>query len=274
MTGLPDPVLADSITKLGPDGEAQVVVTGSHGGIFAAATAYKARCRATIFHDAGVGRDNAGIGGLDWLATQGMAAAAVDHRTAPIGNAGLMLAQGVISHANALARDLGVTTGMDCGQAADLLAAADQPTADCPEISEARHVETPVQGGRRLILVDSASLVLPEDAGQVVVTGSHGAVFGADPANALRVDAFLALFNDAGGAAVSRLPALQARGIAAATVAAHSARIGDARSTWETGIISNMNPAAKALGARTGMPARDLVNAALQAKDRARPPLP
>lgn len=271
---MPEPVLADSITKLPATGAGRVVITGSHGGVFAAALAFKARCRATIFHDAGVGRDNAGIGGLNWLDTLGMAAATVDHRSARIGDAAQMLAQGVISHANTQARALGVTSGMVCRQAAGLLAAARQPGADCPDIHEARYVETPVTGGRHLILVDSASLVLPEDAGQVVVTGSHGAVFGADPANALRVDARLVLFNDAGGAAVSRLPALQARGIAAATVAADSARIGDARSTWQTGVISAMNPAAVALGAKKGMTARELVNAALQAKDRARPPFP
>jgi len=72
-----------------------------------------------------------------------------------------------------------------------------------------------------------------------------------------------ALFNDAGigidEAGVTRLPALDARGIAAATVAAASARIGDARSTYEDGILSRVNRRAAALGIAPGMTARDFV---------------
>lgn len=262
---MPEPVLADSVTRLAADAVGRVVVTGSHGGVFAAFMALKAGCRAAIFHDAGVGLDRAGIGGLEWLRARGMAAAAVDHRSAPIGDAARLLAQGVISHANAPALDLGVRPGMGCARAADLLHGAAPPAGDCPTMREARQVTPPLPGGRRLILVDSASLVRPEDAGQVVVTGSHGAVFGDNPANALKVDALLALFNDAGGAATSRLPALEDRGIAAATVAASSARIGDARSTWQTGVVSALNPCAAALGGSCGMSARDLVALGLQA---------
>lgn len=264
MTGLPEPFLADSVTKLDDQALGRVVVTGSHGGVFAAYTARKAGCRAVIFHDAGVGLDDAGIGGLEWLEAQGMAAATVGHNSAPIGDAAAMLLQGVISHANGRALELGVMAGMRCTQAADLLLAASQPSNGCPDVREARHEETPILGGCRLVLVDSASLVLDQDADQVVITGSHGALFGGDPANALKANARLAVFNDAGGAATSRLAALQDRGIAAATVRASSARIGDARSTWQQGVISACNPAAAALGAFDGMPARDLVAMALR----------
>ncbi|GAA6201319.1 hypothetical protein NBRC116599_25450 [Aquicoccus sp. SU-CL01552] len=261
---MPEPLLSDSVTKLA-GAAGRVVVTGSHGGVFAACLAFRSGARAAVFNDAGVGLDHAGIGGLGWLARLGMAAAAVDHQSAPIGNAGAMVGQGVISHANSLAEDLGLRLGMSCAEAVRLLEGATQPAGTCPDIREARQEETPVLGGRRLVLVDSASLVGPQDAGQVVVTGSHGAIFGGDPANALKADAALALFNDAGGAATSRLPALQARGVAAATVAAMSARIGDARSTLEDGVISACNPAAEALGAHPGLPARDLVEAAMRA---------
>ena len=50
-----------------------------------------------------------------------------------------------------------------------------------------------------------------------------------------------------------------ARGIAAATVSAASARIGDARSTYEDGIVSRVNTRAAALGLREGISARDFV---------------
>lgn len=254
---MPEPLLADSVTKL--DGAAgRVVVTGSHGGVFAASLAFRSGCRAVIVHDAGVGLDQAGIGGLAWLERLGMAAAAVDYRTAPIGSARTMLEEGVLSHANAPAQAVGLSPGMGCAAAARRLEQAAQPTGEAPHIREARE-ETAMPGGRRLILVDSASLVVPADAGQVVVTGSHGAIFGGNKANALKADAALALFNDAGGAATSRLGALEERGVAAATVAAASARIGDAQSTYRDGILSACNRLATALGARVGMPARELV---------------
>lgn len=260
MTALPEPLLADSVTKL--DGaRGRTVVTGSHGGVFAACLAFRSGCRAAVFHDAGVGLDSAGIGGLAWLDRAGMAAAAVDHRSVPIGDAAAMLERGVISHVNTAARAVGAVPGMTCAEAVRLLAGAAMPAGEAPEIGETREVVE--QGARRLILVDSASLVLPEDAGQVVVTGSHGAIFGGNPANALKVDAYLALFNDAGGAATSRLPALQDRGVAAATVAAMTARIGAARSTWKDGVISACNDLAAEMGARPGMAARDLVGIAL-----------
>jgi hypothetical protein len=262
---LPELVLADSVTKLGPDAAGAVLVTGSHGGVYAACLARRAGCRAAIFNDAGVGLDRAGIGGLDWLEAHAMAAAAIDHRSADIGNAAQMLARGTVSHANARARELGVRQGMPCAEAARLLAPAEIPQGPVEPMAESRRELEPEGARRRLVLVDSAALVEPSDAGQVVVTGSHGALFGGDPKNALKVDAALALFNDAGGGAgTTRLPALQARGVAAATVAAASAHIGDAYSTWQDGVISACNDAAAALGGKPGMAARELVARALE----------
>jgi hypothetical protein len=80
---------------------------------------------------------------------------------------------------------------------------------------------------------------------------------------ALRTDAFAAVFNDAGigveEAGVGRLPALDRRGIAAFTVAAASARIGEARSSFEDGVISRVNAAAAGLGAAAWMRACDVL---------------
>jgi len=58
---------------------------------------------------------------------------------------------------------------------------------------------------------------------------------------------------------IARLPALDGRGIAATTVRADSARIGDGRSTWDSGIISAVNAHGLAAGGRVGMTARDFV---------------
>jgi hypothetical protein len=51
---------------------------------------------------------------------------------------------------------------------------------------------------------------------------------------------------------VTRLPVLAARGLPAATVDYRSARIGDARSLWETGVLSAVNEVAAAHGWRVG----------------------
>ena len=86
---------------------------------------------------------------------------------------------------------------------------------------------------------------------------------GGRPETALKYDVRAAFYNDAGigidEAGVSRLPALDRRGIAAACVSAPSARIGDARSTYEDGILSRVNARAAALGLKSGMTARDAV---------------
>ena len=96
-----------------------------------------------------------------------------------------------------------------------------------------------------------------------VVTGSHGALLGAKPDHILATDVFAAFFNDAGGgkdgAGYSRLPVLDARGIAAATVSCQTARIGDGRSTYETGVLSRINKTAARLDLREGMSAREAV---------------
>jgi len=253
---------ADSITRLEQPAGC-VLITGSHGGLYPAYLAAQARLRGVIFNDAGIGLEEAGIAGLAWLEMQAIPAAAVDHASAPIGNAAAMMAQGRISRANPLAKACGVKAGQSCAEAAGLLekAGATPPSAELAPLHEARQV---LEGETcRLVLVDSAALVRPEDAGQMVITGSHGALFGTDPGNALKVQARLAVFNDAGlgpdEVGASRLPALQSRAVAAVTVAAASARIGDAASAWHSGRISRVNALAREAGAERGMALRDLV---------------
>ncbi|MGH7061334.1 MAG: hypothetical protein ACREFH_13165, partial [Stellaceae bacterium] len=86
-------VTADSITRIGPEeAKGAVVVNASHGGVYAAYLAAKLGAAAAIFNDAGVGRDRAGIGGLDYLEALGMPAATAGHDTARIGDGADMLA--------------------------------------------------------------------------------------------------------------------------------------------------------------------------------------
>jgi hypothetical protein len=264
MSVHPAPILtADSITRIGPEARGAVVVNGSHGGVYAAYVAAKLGVAAAIFNDAGIGRDRAGIAGLGYLAQFGIPAAAIDHMSARIGDGADMMARGLVTHANPPAAALGCRPGLRCDEAAAALAYAAAGGREPPPALESGFLliaEPPA-----VWALDSASAVGPEHEGTIVVTGSHGGLLGGKPETALKYDALAALFNDAGigvdDAGVTRLPALDARGIAAATVAAASARIGDARSTWEDGILSRVNACAAALGARLGMSAREFVAA-------------
>jgi hypothetical protein len=263
-------VVADSITRIGTEAAGAVVVNASHGGVYAAYLAVKLEAAAAIFNDAGIGRDRAGIGGLHYLEELGIAAATVGHDTARIGDGADMMANGVITHANARAALLGVGVGQSCRDAAAALQQAQQTHRAPPEALEAAFLliaETP-----QVWALDSASLVLPEHKDAIVVTGSHGGLLGGKPETALKYDVLGALYNDAGigkdEAGISRLPALDARGIAAATVAAASARIGDARSTYEDGVVSRVNARAAALGLCEGMNAREFVARLRQALSR------
>jgi hypothetical protein len=262
MPAKPAPILtADSITRIGAEAAGAVVVNGSHGGIYAAYLAAKLGVAAAIFNDAGVGRDHAGIAGLDYLARLGIPAGAVGHMTARIGDGADMMARGIVTHANALAVALGCRPGIACREAAKALQRAASGRGEPPAELESAFpliAEPPA-----VWALDSASAVGPEHVGAIVVTGSHGGLLGGRPETALKYDALAALYNDAGigidEAAVTRLPALDARGIFAATVSADSARIGDARSTYEDGIISRVNAQATRLGIAPGISAREFV---------------
>jgi hypothetical protein len=254
VAGLPLIVTAESVTQLG-DVAGKVLVAGSHGGRVAAAYAAKARVRAVIFNDAGIGKDEAGVAGLAWLETIGLAAAAVSHASACIGDGKDMLARGIVSRVNRPAQNVGVAPGMRCHDAAVRLLAARPAAGELEGRAEGRYA---LADG--VVGVDSIGMVEPGDAGLLLVIGSHGALHGGRPESALPVDAAFAAFNDAGGA-VSRLPVLAGRGIAAVAVDCMSARIGDARSMWETGVVTTVNETAARLGIRPGMSLRASVAA-------------
>ena len=166
------------------------------------------------------------------------------------------LAYGRISVANDPARALGVEPGQSVETAIDHREDAATPTGRLEAPQEARRRVALEGSGAQVWLLDSASLVSQEDRGEIIVTGSHGGVVGGDPSRALKTGARVAVFNDAGvgidDAGVARLPLLERLGTAAVTVDCMTARIGNAVSALETGVISRGNAAARALGARKG----------------------
>jgi hypothetical protein len=249
----------NSVTALGARHRRTVLIAGSHGGRYAASLAAQAGVRAVILNDAGFGRERAGVSGLALLERCGIAGATAAHSSCRIGDGADTHARGVISALNARASAAGVMIGMTVAAAAELL---EKNTGEVmvrgPVETESRATAEP-----GVLLLDSTSLVEAGDAGSILVCGSHGGLLGGDPASACRVDVFAAVFNDAGigidDAGIARLPALERRGIAAATVSAASARIGEARSTYEDGIVSHLNPTALRYGGEAGMSARELV---------------
>lgn len=240
-----------------------MLVCGSHAGAYAGYLAARAEVRAVVLNDAGVGLEQAGIGALSHCQDLGIAAAAVAHTSARIGDAEDMLANGVISHRNAIAAEAGVDPGMRCAEAGVLLSRAPLGRGESAAYDEARSVQGLNGHGLRIVCVDSVSLVIADDVGQIVLSGSHGGIVSGQRNLAIRVAAAAAFYNDAGigkdQAGVSRLPVLDEQGIAAATVAVASARVGDGLSTYESGILSRVNTSAEALGITPGMTAREAV---------------
>lgn len=102
----------------------------------------------------------------------------------------------------------------------------------------------------KVILMDSITKVAPEDAGQIVVSASHGGASSGE--FALEVPLKVVFFNDAGvgkdEAGIAALAMLAERQVAGGTVSHLSARIGDAQDMWDNGVISHLNEAARALG--------------------------
>lgn len=247
----------DSITHIDEQDAGTVVVAASHGGRYCGYCAARGRVLGAIFSDAGVGLENAGIAALEYLDALGVPAATVDYRSARIGDGADLARRGRISFCNEVARKLGCTPGQTTMECAERMERAPRSTATPPAYEEARTLLLERPGGERVWGLDSNSLVRAEDIGSIVVTGSHGAILGGKPETALRINALAAVYNDAGvgidDAGISRLPALDARGIAAVTVDAQSARIGDARSSWESGKVSHVNALAQAYGCRPGM---------------------
>jgi hypothetical protein len=106
----------------------------------------------------------------------------------------------------------------------------------------------------RVIVMDSITKVTREDEGAVVVCASHGGTSSGE--FALEVPLKAVIFNDAGvgkdNAGIAALEMLQKRGVAAATVAHTSGRIGDSMDMWENGVLSHVNAVGRSAGLAVG----------------------
>lgn len=262
-----------------PQSAGNVIVSGSYGGEYNAYHAAKWKIRGVVLNDAGVGKRDAGIKGLPYLDRIGLPGATADAWTCHIADGEHMLAYGIISHVNEAAARLGCADGQSVAECAHLMTLGPVIEATPPEIAGGkRYVLREAPGEPKVIALDAAPMLTPADAGAIAVTGSHAALFRGRPDNVIGPQLLAVFFNDAGvgldGAGVNRLPALDERGMMAATVAADSAPIGDARAGYAEGVISHMNETARRAGAVVGQPLRDFIDHILTLAREGRLPAP
>lgn len=148
-------MVVDSVTHLDISARGRTVVCGSHGGAYSGAYAARLGVRAIILNDAGVGRDGAGIAGLDLLDRHGIPAAAVTVASALIGDGLDVLEHGVVGHVNLAAAVLGCAAGQTARAAVVKLEQA--PAAAVPKLEpkEERHLIEP--GPPAVWALDSAA---------------------------------------------------------------------------------------------------------------------
>ena len=245
-------IVLDSITHVEPAHRGRVVLAGSHGGAYCAGVAAKAGLRAVMLNDAGFGPAGAGVGALALLDSIAMAAAAIDHMSARIGDGADMARRGVLSAVNEAAARAGCRVGMGAAEAGSMLADAPEPAGALPPLEEARMLLAPGVVG-----LDSLSLLEAADGDKVVVSGSHGALLRGNPGYVIHHVVRAVVCHDAGmgceEAGIGRLEPCADMGVPAAAVAGATARIGDARSLWSAGRLSAVNRLARAAGAAPGM---------------------
>ncbi|HEX2794909.1 MAG TPA: hypothetical protein VHN58_10835 [Croceicoccus sp.] len=111
-------VVTDSIVFGTPEDRRNVLVTAGHTGRSGARHIETVSPFGFICSDGGMGRDNSGIAGLPITNALGIAGAAVDARTARLGDGMSTFRDGTISAANDLALACGVTVGMPARVAA------------------------------------------------------------------------------------------------------------------------------------------------------------
>ena len=236
-----------------------VVVGASFAGAPTAAMAMRQGVKAWIAHEAGPGKDEAGISGLALAQRFDVPAAAIATNEARL-SGGMTLLTGHVSRCNAAAAALGVHPGQSGDEAARLmLKAPPGKLRDFPGLidEEMHEVATTPQG--RIYACWSFSRVDGPHPDDVFCVASHGAKVMAVYALPIRPKGVIC--NDGGrgldDSGIEGLAVLDTYGVAAAAVSAQSARIGDALSTYHDGVISAANAVAAGKGVTPGMRASD-----------------
>jgi hypothetical protein len=251
-------LVADSISFASPDDQGQVIVTGSHGGASAGEYARRFGVAAMVCSDAGIGKDAAGVAGLEMIDRAGIMGIAVSHESARIGDGRDIWDHGIISFANRTALAAGIRREYPVRD--ELMAFLYRRREPGPGEHPMRRTVLEHQG-RQVVILDSMSQVEDADRGQVVIAASNG---GKESGRlAVAAGCACAVFSDAGlgkdQAGIAGIWAMDAAGIPGITVSHTSAAISDGMDIWRNGVISHVNSAAAAAGFSAGARAADAV---------------
>ena len=263
--------IVDSITQ--PDtARGTAMIAGSHGGISSGGYAARLGLSGVVFNDAGVGYGDAGVQSLALFDDLGAPAATVDHESARIGDGVDSAMHGTISHVNEIAEKIDCHIGQSAlACVATMDDAGLTPSMDAGKPPELR-LEQLLTEPAAVWLVDSLGQVTESHQDAILVCGSHGARLAGERSTFVPTRLRGLTVFDAGRgkdqAGIGRLASMNDRGIPAAAVDVHSARIGDARSAWEHGIISTVNERAASIGVTPGTSVQAFVDAAQVASER------
>lgn len=254
-------LVADSLTYFKDVSIHDVVIGASFAGVPTAAVPLRQGIKAWIAHEAGVGKDEAGISGLPFSQQWEIPAAAISTMSARLSD-GNSLLNGKIAHANQAAMALGVKIGQTGAKAAELMLKAIPGKAVPTDVVDERvHFLAGDKSGG-IYAVWSLMLIEQHRPHDVFCVASHSAKVMAKYAGSVMPKGVIA--NDAGmgmdRSGVDGLPLLNDKGIAAAAVDTMSARIGDPLSTYYDGIVSAVNQIGETKGVCVGMSAKEAAN--------------
>ena len=274
-------VLLDSLGDLQPENTSPILVCGSHCGGNRDLAQHVKNCnvKAVFLNCAGIGKNQAGIRGLTHYEAENVLACAVDHNSAEIGIAQDTWESGIISHTSTQAEAVGIQIGDSVKEAVNKISNIIEQLSSK---QESKNTETLINnkekgdsskadlkkqmltqiGSVSITVTDSITFLNENNAGDIVVCGSHGGMSAGYYAQKHGVKAVF--FNDAGigknKAGVKSLELLSDAGILACTVDCMSAEIFNGQDVLENGIISVCNQLAKGRNIKEGMKVREAIS--------------
>jgi len=245
---------------LQPGNTSPILVCGSHCGGNGDLARHVKNChvKAVFLNNAGVGKNQAGIRELTHYDAENVLACAVDNYSAEIGIASETYEYGIISHTSPKAGSKGVQVGDSVKEAIAKILSHGLPAqqgdssepSDLKEYDSKQSLKKQIQAqidGVHLTVTNSVTFLNENNAGDIVVCGSHGGLSAGKYAKKYHVKAVF--FNDAGigknNAGIKSLGLLDDAGIIACTVDCMSAEIFNGQDVLDNGIISVCNQLAK-----------------------------
>ena len=229
-------IVMDSITWTDErNNTGDVMIGSSFAGIISVRFPLRVTPKAVICHDAGIGKNNAGINGLLLLEGKGIPGAAVETMSARLGDGQSMYNDGIISVVNDRAKEMGVYPGMTVQEAAFTFLKHKIIIEEIPKFQEVMYKNH--RG--KIVAMETVTFTNDSNHGDVVCAGSHSGVTSA--AYSSRFFPRGVICNDGGMAkdnsGIAGLSILDGKGIAGAAVDTMSAEIGSGRSTYEKGLF-------------------------------------